>query len=63
MERNLTGKAKGGLCREGKRIYIIFEFSTEYDAMQAFDVWAMEEIEISFKGPLKAVEKDGPRPK
>lgn len=53
---NLSGKAKMGLLRHGKRIYITFEFSDEYEAMTAFDVWSMEEIELSFRGP-KALEE------
>lgn len=37
MQRNLDGQAKAGLYRDGKRVYVIFEFESEYDAMQAFD--------------------------
>lgn len=55
-ERNLSGKAKMGLCRNGKRVYLVLEFPDEYDAMQMYDVWSMEEITFNFNGPKKLTE-------
>jgi len=51
MERNLSGAAKLGIMRSGKRVYITVKFPNEYGAMQAIDTWSMEDISFSFKGP------------
>ena len=60
MERNISGDAKVGIMRRGKRVYITLEFPDEYGAMQAFDTWSMEDISFSFKGPksLQEIETD-----
>lgn len=49
--RNISGKAKCGLLRSGKRVMLTLEFPTEMDAMLAFDTWSAEDFEISYKGP------------
>jgi len=59
MERNLSGAAKIGVMRRGKRVYITVEFPDEYEAMQAFDIWSMEDISFSFKGPKAIQEIEG----
>lgn len=51
MERDLSGAARLGIMRKGRRVYITVEFPNEYDAMQAFDTWSMEDISFSFRGP------------
>lgn len=56
--RDATGKAKVGLLRVSKRIYITFEFPDEYEAMRFFDVWSMGEIDVHYKGPIELVEKN-----
>lgn len=56
MERNLSGKAKCGVCRKARLVYLVFEFPSEYDAMQAFDIWSMEDITVDFKGPKRVTE-------
>lgn len=58
ITKNLSGKTKAGLLRDGKRVYIILEFPDEYLAMQAYDVWSMDDIDIHFKGPKYCIEKD-----
>jgi hypothetical protein len=63
MEREMSGKAKCGLLRKGNRVYITLQFPTEYDAMQAFDVWSMEDIDIHFKGPKMCIDDENEKDK
>lgn len=56
-EREFAGKCKRGLYRKGCRVYVIFEFPNEYDAMEAFDVWGMEKVDIHHEGPVVSREE------
>ncbi len=60
MEQIFKGKVRRGVHRAGRRVYLIFEFDSEYEAIQAFDVWSMEEIEVHSiaTGPVAASETD-----
>jgi hypothetical protein len=60
--RNLNGTAKCGVLRRGKRVYITLEFEHEYAAMEAFDVFSMEKVDLSFKGPKLLVEAEETTP-
>lgn len=50
--------AKRGVHRRGKRVYLILEFPDEYQAMQAFDVWSMESVDLHFHGPVSISEQE-----
>lgn len=57
-ELSFSDKAKMGLHRRGKRLYIVLEFTKEYDAIQAFDTWSKDEISMSFRGEKAMSERE-----
>lgn len=59
MDHNFSSPAKMGLTRKGNRVIVILEFPNEYEAMQAFDTWSLEDIVFTFQGPksIKEIEE------